>query len=62
VKVKALEQQPELLEADIFYYDMFAVCGSSVSETKAYCELFGLDREETLEAIEMMRTIYVGVS
>lgn len=54
VRVKALESMPELLQIDIFYLDMYCICGTSFNDINTYCDLYGLSKRETLEAVTIM--------
>ena len=61
VNVKVLDSMPELLEIDEFYLNMFNACNTNFQNIETYCNLYGFDNEEIIEAVEIMSTILKGV-
>jgi len=61
VKVKALESYPDLYEAQIFYLEMYNLCGANTPTIMHYSNLVGLTNEETLEALKIINMIAIGV-
>jgi len=57
VKVKPLETFPELIEIDIFFLEMFNLCGNNFNNIIEYCSLFEFSKEEILEAIKIIALI-----
>lgn len=57
VKVKALDDLPEMLYIDEFYYDMYISCGTSVSNIISYCNLYDFSVEEILDSIKILGCI-----
>ena len=61
VNVKPLNERPELNLVELFYYNLYMICGSDFNKICKYCELYNFENDEILEAIKIASVIEKGV-
>jgi len=61
VDVKILKERPELFETELFYMEMYQVCGADFSNIKTFCQLHRFDNQQILESVKIVSIIASGV-
>jgi len=60
VRVKALEDLPDLSELEQFYLELYNLTGGKASEMVALSSLYGMGNDETFFAIKTIKIIEQG--